>query len=229
MTKLSETDFEAALNRVEAEPDSSAALILKCAEALFSNKGFEAVTTRDIAKASGKNISTIHFHWLNKLTLYEAVCRIHSRQLLVFVTETESAIADSVLAPSQALEQWIDKTLDLLIENPAIAKLAWQSISGQDAPEIPTLFQYDLQLFARFQEYLSTLLGDTQNDANAGQLRLYTLFYFLMGIFCDSALQQATLGGSIYEQPELQHSLKVFARNLAIGLLQKQATQIVDF
>ena len=62
MTKLSEIDFETALDRVESEPNSSAASILRCAEALFSTKGFKAVTTRDIAKASGKNISTIHFH-----------------------------------------------------------------------------------------------------------------------------------------------------------------------
>lgn len=220
MKKLSETEFEMALDRVEAEPDSSAALILKCAEELFSNKGFEAVTTRDIAKASGKNISTLHFHWLNKRTLYEAVCRIHSRQLLFFVTETETAIADSGLESTQAVEQWVDKTLDLLINNPTIAKLAWQSLSAQTKADIPTLFEHDLQVFARFQEYLSTLLGAT--DAKIGQLRLYTLFYFVVGIFVDSPLQQVTLGGSIYEQPELQQTLKVFAKQLTLGLLQKE-------
>lgn len=220
MKKLSESEFEAVLDRVEAEPDSSAALILKCAEELFSNKGFDAVTTRDIAKASGKNISTIHFHWLNKLTLYEAVYRIHSRQLLAFVTETEAAIADSGLESTQAVEQWVDKTIDLLIGNPAIAKLSWQSVLRQNAPEIPTLFQHDLQVFARFQDYLSTLLGAA--DANTGKLRLYTLFYFVIGIFVDSSLQQATLGGSIYEQPELQQKFKAFSKNLALGLLQKE-------
>lgn len=223
MKKLSESEFEAALDRVEAEPSSSAALILQCAEELFSNKGFEAVTTRDIAKASGKNISTLHFHWLNKRTLYEAVCRIHSRQLLFFVNQTERAIADSGIEPIQAVEQWVDKTLDLLIENPAIAKLAWQSISGQTEANIPTLFEHDLQVFARFQEYLSTLLGAA--DANTGKLRLYTLFYFVIGIFVDSSLQQATLGGSIYEQPELQQKLKAFSKNLALGLLQKETAK----
>ena len=221
MKKLSESEFESALIRVEAEPDSSAALILKCAETLFSNKGFEAVTTRDIAKASGKNISTIHFHWLNKKTLYEAVYRIHSRQLLTFVMETEAAIADSGLVSTQAVEQWVDKTIDLLIDNPAIAKLAWQSVSRQNTPEIPTLFQHDLQVFARFQNYLSTLLG-AADDTNMGQLRLYALFYFIIGIFVNSSLQQATLGGSIYEQPELQQKLKTFSKNLALGLLQKE-------
>lgn len=225
MKKLSEIEFEAALDRVEAEPNSSAAFILKCAEELFSNKGFEAVTTRDIAKASGKNISTLHFHWLNKRTLYEAVCRIHSRQLLFFVTETESAIADRGLDSIQAVEQWVDKTLDLLIDNPAIAKLAWQSLSAQTETDIPTLFEHDLQVFARFQEYLATLLGAAETDAKIGQLRLYTLFYFIVGIFVDSSLQQATFGGSIYEQPELQQTLKIFAKQLALGLLQKKTVE----
>lgn len=219
MTKLSEIDFETALDRVESEPNSSAASILRCAEALFSTKGFKAVTTRDIAKASGKNISTIHFHWQSKRSLYEAVCRMHARQLLAFVSQTEAAIADSTLEPAQALEQWIDKTLDLLIENPAIAKLASQNISVQNNPEIGTLFEHDIQVLARFQGYLSTFLGPT--DDHTQSLRLFTLLYFTIGMFTDSSLQQATLGGSIYEQPELQQQLKSFAKNLAMSLLQK--------
>lgn len=219
MTKLSEIDFEAALDRVESEPNSSAASILRCAEALFSTKGFKAVTTRDIAKASGKNISTIHFHWQSKRSLYEAVCRMHARQLLAFVSQTEAAIADSTLKPNQALEQWIDKTLDLLIENPAIAKLASQNISVQNNPEMVTLFEHDVQVLARFQGYLSTFLGPT--DDHTKPMRLFTLLYFTIGMFTDSLLQQAMLGGSIYEQPELQQQLKSFAKNLAMGLLQK--------
>lgn len=221
MTKLSSIEFETALDRVESEPCSSAALILRCAEVLFSNKGFKAVTTRDIAKASNKNISTIHFHWQSKRTLYEAVCRMHSRQLLAFVSQTEAAIANSTLEPSQALEQWIDKTLDLLINNPAIAKLASQNMSAQNEPEIASLFQHEVQVLARFQHYLSALLGPT--DDNTKQLRLFNLLYFTIGIFTDSALQQATLGGSIYEQPELQQHLKSFAKNLALSLLQKDS------
>ncbi len=226
MTKLSKIDFEIALDRIESEPDSSAASILYCAETLFSNKGFKAVTTRDIAKASGKNISTIHFHWQSKRTLYEAVCRMHSRQLLVFASQTEAAIADSTLTPSQALEQWIDKTLDLLIHNPAIAKLASQNMSAQNELEIASLFQYEVQVLARFQHYLSAFLGPT--DDNTQQLRLFNLLYFTVGIFTDSALQQATFGGSIYEQPELQQHLKSFAKNLAMGLLRKDYMQIAD-
>ena len=223
MIKLCQIDFEKMLDRVEAEPCSSAALILRCAETLFSEKGFKAVTTRDIAKASGKNISTIHFHWQNKRTLYEAVCRMHSRQLLAFVSQTEAAIADSTLESSQALEKWIDKTLDLLINNPAIAKLASQNMSAQNEPEIASLFEHEVQVLARFQHYLSALLGDA--DDSTKQLRLFNLLYFTIGIFTDSALQQTTLGGSIYAQPELQQDLKVFAKNLAMSLLQNNVTQ----
>ncbi len=221
MTKLSEIDFETALDRVEAEPHSSAASILRCAETLFSTKGFKAVTTRDIAKASGKNISTIHFHWQSKQSLYEAVCRMHSRQLLAFVFQTEAAIADSTLEPARAFEQWIDKTLDLLIENPAIAKLASQNMSIQNNPEMVTLFQHDIQVLVRFQGYLSTFLGPA--DDHTKPLCLLTLLYFTIGMFTDSTLQQAMLGGSIYEQPELQQQLKSFAKNLAMGLLQKDS------
>lgn len=220
MAKLPKIDFDAMLDRIDAEPCSSAALILRCAEVLFSDKGFKAVTTRDIAKASNKNVSTIHFHWRNKRTLYEAVCRMHSRQLLAFVSQTEAAIANSTLAAPQALEQWIDKTLNLLINNPAIAKMASQNMSVQNEPEIASLFQHEIQVLARFQQYLSALLSPT--DEKTKQLRLFNLLYFTIGIFTDSTLQQATLGGSIYEQPELQQHFKTFAKNLALHLLQQE-------
>jgi AcrR family transcriptional regulator len=216
-------DLDACLDRVELEPAGSAARILRCAERLFAARGFDGVTTRDVAAAAGVNISTLHFHWSNKRTLYEAVCRLQARQLLRFVERTERTAEHEEPASVDRAERWVERSLDLLIENPAIAPLAWQSVSGQSAPDLPTLLKHDVAVFRRLQSELAQTIGPGR-DRNAA-LSLLALFYFAVGLFNDSDLQRALLGGSVYESAELQGQVKDFARGLTRAILNGEARQ----
>jgi AcrR family transcriptional regulator len=48
---------------------------------VFAGKGFEGASTREIAAAAGVNISSLHYHWESKETLYRRL-REHLRHRL---------------------------------------------------------------------------------------------------------------------------------------------------
>ena len=53
--------------------DESRARILKCAGQLFAERGFNGVSTRELAKAAGVNVSAIAYYFRGKKGLYRAV------------------------------------------------------------------------------------------------------------------------------------------------------------
>lgn len=218
-------DLESRLDRAELEPGSSAARLLGCAEELFAARGFDGITTRDVAAAAGVNISTLHFHWVNKKTLYEAVCRLQARQLIRFLEQPPPPPSEEdKLAPSHSrsdrMERWVDRSILFLSEHPAIARMAWQSVSGQSAPDLPTLLRHDVAFFRRFESVLAD--GLTPGRKRDARLVLLLLFYFVVGIFSDSELQRVLLEGSVYGSPELREQLREFLRRL-VGTLASEA------
>lgn len=220
MSRAAPPDLDAALDRVELEPTGSAARILGCAERLFAARGFDGVTTRDVATAAGVNVSTLHFHWSDKRTLYEAVCRLQGRQLLrLFERADPTGDQPDPLRPTDRIRRWVDRSIDLLIENPAIARLAWQSVSGQSAPDLPTLLQHDVAVFRRLQSEVVDVIGSGRSDDAA--LSVLLLFYFLIGVFSDSDVQRSVLEGSVHRDRDLQRRIRSFSRRLTGALLNE--------
>jgi AcrR family transcriptional regulator len=64
-----------ALEKAREAPGSTKARILAAAEEVFASRGFQGASTREIAARAGVNISSLHYHWESKETLYFAVFR----------------------------------------------------------------------------------------------------------------------------------------------------------
>src|SRR5438552_7985168 len=62
-----------ALEKAREAPGSTKGRILAAAEEVFAAKGFQGASTREIAARAGVNISSLHYHWESKETLYVAV------------------------------------------------------------------------------------------------------------------------------------------------------------
>jgi AcrR family transcriptional regulator len=213
---MSEFDLETALDRAERSPHETPARLLHEAETLFAQHGFEGVRTRDVANAAEVNISTLHFHWKNKGTLYEAVCRSHARLLRVAIERATETMLPGVRPSQQQIESWIDQMLNLLTEHPAIAPLALQSVSDQTPPELPSLFQHDVALFRYVEQEIGKSMSEGDTDPS---FSILSVFYFVIVAFGDSSLQRAVLGGSLLEDPELQCRLKRFLSRLLMSML----------
>ena len=65
--------MKSALEKAREAPSSTKARILNAAEEVFAVKGFDGASTREIASKAGVNISSLHYHWESKETLYFAV------------------------------------------------------------------------------------------------------------------------------------------------------------
>lgn len=208
---MPEFDLDHALDRAAADPDSRRAALLRSAETLFAQRGYDGVRVREIADAGGANVATLHLHWKSKAMLYEAVCRQHARELLAFIERAEREARTRGLPLREQIPGWVDAALELLAQRPAIAPLALQSVTGQAPPDMPSLFLHDVSLFRGIEAQLRKAMPA---DAHGAEpiLAVLCVFYFSIVAFCDSPLQRALLGGSVYDDSEVRVRIVRFTR-----------------
>ena len=79
---------KSALDKAREAPGSTKARILGAAEEVFAARGFEGASTREIAGRAGVNISSLHYHWESKETLYLTVFRAISDRIVDLLRDT---------------------------------------------------------------------------------------------------------------------------------------------
>src|ERR1700734_2657538 len=57
--------------------------LLDAAEALFAERGFYGVTTRQVADAAGVDVALIYYHFKNKSGLFDGVFKRRARPLVL--------------------------------------------------------------------------------------------------------------------------------------------------
>lgn len=101
--------------------------ILDSAEALFSKGGYDGASTREIAKAAGVSINTLHYHCGGKKNLYEKVLERALVTVNALVNRHVEDMIGNGLADSAMLDEsitrLIDELFDLLHEHPNYARL----------------------------------------------------------------------------------------------------------
>lgn len=67
--------FERGTAAPKASGDATKRRLIEAAQRLFAERGYAAVTVRDITRSAGANLSAVNYHFHGKLGLYEAVRR----------------------------------------------------------------------------------------------------------------------------------------------------------
>ncbi|MHC4540242.1 MAG: TetR family transcriptional regulator [Planctomycetota bacterium] len=70
--------------------------LLDVAEKLFSERGFDGTSVRDLAGAAGCNVASVNYYFGGKEKLYEEVWRRH----LLLLRDSRAASIDKVMAES---------------------------------------------------------------------------------------------------------------------------------
>ena len=100
--------------------------LLQVATALFAQKGFHGVSTREITQQARANLSSLYFHWRSKENLYLAAYR-DLFQRLAELTQEFFALLEKGLRTHESLEQVIYPLADLVFDfyeaNPELARL----------------------------------------------------------------------------------------------------------
>ena len=109
------------LEKARQDPDSMKARILASARRLFGEYGYSSTTTRMIAGDVGIDISTLYYHWGEKLDLYEALITDLNDEILAKFEEVEQQARGKSLP--ERLDISIDILADYLFNHPEVSNL----------------------------------------------------------------------------------------------------------
>ncbi len=193
-----------ALTKAREAPASTKARILAAAEAVFAAKGFDGASTREIAAAAGVNISSLHYHWESKETLYFAVFEnIYDR----IVELVRSAIPDStVTRPGrEVIDESMGRLFDFFADQPNIPKLLVRRLL--ETTETTNAIERDILLPAwrRFTAWTYDL-GQAVDEQSA-QIFMLTVQSVMLLFMLDSQQFAGLLGGSV-RSPALRARLR---------------------
>lgn len=215
--KPQDFDFDAALTRIRDQPQSSFSRILFAAEEQFAKSDFASVGIRDIAGQAEINVSTLHFHWRNKETLYEGVCRYHAS----FLVEAVGPHLPSATLGVTEIRGAISALIGVLTSHPHIAPIALQSLSGKDPATLPNLIEHDVALYRKFAKQIGAVADEGSLAKQFPQLLVLNVLYSTLAMFVDTKQQQSQLGRSVYRSKALQKNMTDFACGLLDLALHK--------
>lgn len=195
----------AAVSKVREAPASTKARLLGAAEAVFAAKGFDGASTREIAAAAAVNISSLHYHWESKETLYVAVFE-HVYERIVAVVR--GSIPDTSLdrpASREVVDEVMGRLYDFFADNPPIPRLMVRRLleptAGTSAIERDILLPA-WRRFATWTYDLSRVVST--EDAPILMLTVHSVLLLFM---LDSQQFAGLLGGSV-RSPEMRARLR---------------------
>jgi len=204
------------LDKAREAPGSTKARILGAAEEVFAARGFTGASTREIAARAGVNISSLHYHWASKETLYVAVFRNVFDQLLELIRRTLEPLQGQTPDRRTIIDQAMDRLFDFFAGNPQVPTLLVRRIV--ENADIDVGVERDVLMpawdtFSAWMKQLGQKVGET--DARLFMLSVHSV---LMLYMLDSAPYRSVLGGSIRE-PVLREQVRGHVKQLVHGLL----------
>ena len=102
----------------KAVDQSTEEKIKAAARKLFTQKGFEAVKTRDIAAEAGINLALLNYYFRSKQKLFEVVMMENVKQ---FIQGVSAILSNPELPLVTKLEKMVDHYIDMLCATPDLA------------------------------------------------------------------------------------------------------------
>lgn len=138
--------------------------ILRAADSLFGELGFDATTTRDIAERSGINKALIHYHFGKKDELLETLLEGYyarlSRALAGALGERSGLAAQ--------IEDVLDAYADFLAENRSFTRIVQREVAS--GRHVERVVDRTLPLFRLGNEWLGRALEEAPDDLEATHL-----------------------------------------------------------
>ena len=200
-----------ALQKAREAPSSTKARILTAAEHVFAAKGFEGASTREIASRAGVNISSLHYHWESKETLYFAVFQNIYDRIVELVRTSLPARRDDPAATS-VIDTAMGRLFDFFADNPNIPKLMVRRLLESDAGQAEIERDILVPAWKVFSGWQNELGGRKLKDLDS-QLFMLTIHSVLLIFLLDSHQYTSLLGGSV-RSPELRRRVRTHMINL---------------
>lgn len=193
--------MKTALEKAREAPGSTKARILAAAEQAFAASGFEGASTREIAARAGVNISSLHYHWESKETLYVAVFRNVFDGIRRLLEETLPPLLAAHREPDAVIELAIHRLFDFFAASPTVPKLLLRRIIEDDQTELGIEREVLAPAWAEFSAWLGRLGGRARVSELDSRLFMLTVYTVLLVYLLDSRPYRNLLGGSVRSEP----------------------------
>jgi AcrR family transcriptional regulator len=191
---------KSALEKAREAPGSTKARILAAAEEVFAGKGFQGASTREIAARAGVNISSLHYHWESKETLYFAVFRNIYDGIVDLLRNTLAPLLVRQGKREQVIDVTMRELFDFFADNPNVPKLLMRRIVENE--EIDVGIERDIlaPAWTVFSEWLGRL-GRRPASDDESRLFMLSVHSVLLVYLLDSRSYRSLLGGSVRSGP----------------------------
>lgn len=168
-------------NHLERRSEETMKMILQSAGKLFSQKGYDAVTMRDIAKKAGCSHTTIYLYFKDKEALLQQLSMPALQELHLHLTQI--ARMDD-LAPVGKLKKLSRKYIHFCLKNRNMYSVLINTKSSRVDVKEPQLAnnQLRLEIFGILMQVMKECLSVPNNQQVLAFTRIY--YYHLNGIFC---------------------------------------------
>lgn len=188
-------------------PPTTQEAILQAATSLFSEKGINGTTTREIAELAGVNIAALHYHWGGKEDLLKAVYRRVIEELM-------NRVAKIFENPASQLKENIELHLggfhDFFIENPGYARILLYG-DLEKPPFIAELReQFILPIIQKVSEQMKALMREKKIRKIDPEAVLLSMYGSLLVPFADFSAQKACMGDTILNKKVAQRFRRQF-------------------
>jgi AcrR family transcriptional regulator len=194
---------------------STKARILATAEEVFAAKGFAGASTREIASRADVNISSLHYHWQSKATLYFAVFQNIYDRILDLVRRSIPAQLDGAQAGRAVVETAMGTLFDFFIDHPAVTKLLVRRLLENEEGHAEIERDILIPAWKVFAGWTQEFGGRRLNEVDP-QLFMLTIHSVVLLFLLDSRHFTGVLGGSVYEP-----AVRARVRRHILSLVQK--------
>lgn len=207
-----------ALEKAREAPGSTKARILAAAEEVFAARGYQGASTREIAARAGVNISSLHYHWASKETLYAGVFADIFDRIVVILREIIGPLQEKApVTPAVAVDTAMTRLFEFFADNPNVPRLIMRRIVDDTELGVGIEEAVLVPAWEVFGEWVG-LFGRKLTDAES-RLFMLSVHSALLVYLLDSRFYQALLGGSVRESP-LRDQVRAHLVRLVQALLE---------
>ncbi|HVO23600.1 MAG TPA: TetR/AcrR family transcriptional regulator [Candidatus Margulisiibacteriota bacterium] len=209
--------MRSALEKAREAPSSTKARILAAAEEVFATKGFAGASTREIAAKARVNISSLHYHWESKETLYFAVFENIYDRILDLVRRAMPAEVGQP-ASRAIVDDAVGGLFDFFAAHPNVPKLLVRRLLENEESHVDIEREILVPAWKVFAGWTQAFGGRRLKDVDS-QLFMLTVHNVVLLFLLDSRQYTSLLGGSVYT-PEVRkrvraHIIKLVHKMLA--------------
>lgn len=209
--------MKSGLDKVRDAPHSTKARILATARSVFAAKGYAGASTREIASRAGVNISSLHYHWESKETLYRAVFESVYDEIVGLTRSSIPPDLDGRRIDRAVIEGSMAALFDYFADNPDIAKLLLRRfIENEDEPA-----EIETDVLRPAWNIFGGLIRDRGGSAVADldvPLFMLTMYIVVLMLVLDSRQAVTLLDGSL-EDTATRERVRRYVAGLVPALL----------